>query len=418
MELNLHTAGSGLFETHISWEDIEHRIQDERKLKVSFGPRRNAHQIGDGNGFMSRIGVIDADFQGEVDGLPPKFVVKMVCVLAGMEIAESVKDRHSDENADIQEIFDGFDVNVRNLHNREVNVYRVFSRFDNSISKMPQVYFAQGFEKENVLKGFIGMEWVENLELRHIFHNVTPEELSDALRALAYLEAKSLQLTDEEKQKVASNPVPIIYPPMMHPSAVSKMFRDMYTASEELRPSGEVLEKITEELPLLELTSTMNEELGMKDVFIHGDLWSANLMWSKTENGVRLSRIIDYQLAHFGCVAEDLARLFISTMSGKDRRENWERLLEEFHGYINQYCDVELPFTLEQLKESYRRMFPLAGTLLLPVFDSVAKIGSRKLSDEGKMTMKTVLSEKTVALFEDILFFAKRNREVRKHVKN
>ncbi|EPB67876.1 hypothetical protein ANCCEY_13027, partial [Ancylostoma ceylanicum] len=122
-------------------------------------------------------------------------------------------------------------------------------------------------------------------------------------------------------------------------------------------------------------------------------------------------------LAHFGCVAEDLARLFISTMSGKDRRENWERLLEEFHGYIKEYCEVELPFTLEQLKESYRRMFPLAGTLLLPVFDSVAKIGLRKLSDEGKMTTRAVLSEKTVALFEDILFFAKRNREVRKDVK-
>ncbi|EYC35468.1 hypothetical protein Y032_1047g3489 [Ancylostoma ceylanicum] len=310
MELNLHTAGSGLFETHISWEDIEQRIQSERKLKVSFGPKKNAHQIGDGNGFMSRIGVIDADFQGEVDGLPSKFVVKMVCVLAGMEIAESVKDRHFDENADIQEIFDGFDVNVRNLHNREVNVYRVFSRFDNSISKMPQVYFAQGFEEENVLKGFIGMEWVENLELRHIFHNVTPKELSDwshiivrrpelrqltcikrtsrrqmngsgefhyrcgdyeettnkfsyALRALAYLEAKSLELSDEEKRKVASNPVPIIYPPMMHPSAVSKMFHDMYTASEELRPSGEVLEKMAKELPLLEMTSTMNEELAV-----------------------------------------------------------------------------------------------------------------------------------------------------------
>lgn len=49
MDLNLHTAGSGLFETHISWEDIERRIQNERKLKVFFGPRRKVHQIGDGN---------------------------------------------------------------------------------------------------------------------------------------------------------------------------------------------------------------------------------------------------------------------------------------------------------------------------------------------------------------------------------
>ncbi|ETN81031.1 hypothetical protein NECAME_08784 [Necator americanus] len=198
--------------------------------------------------------------------------------------------------------------------------------------------------------------------------------------------------------------------------AVAKMIVDMYTASEELRPSGEVLNTMTEELVEAEMTVTMNDELGMKDVFVHGDLWSANLLWKKTNNGLELTRIIDYQIAHFGCVAEDLTRLFISTMSGKDRRENWERLLEEFYGYIKQYCEGDLPFTLEQLKESYRRMFPLAGTLLLPVFDSVAKIGSRKLTDEGKIATKDLLSEKTVALFEDILFFANRNRNVRKIV--
>ncbi|KAK6752038.1 hypothetical protein RB195_003453 [Necator americanus] len=214
MELNLHTAGSGLFETHITWDDIEQRIRKEKNLDVVMGSKKSIRQIGDGNGFMSRIGVVDADFQGDVKGLPSKFVVKMNCVLAGMEIAETVKERRGD-NVDVQEVFDGFDDKVRNLHNREVNVYRVFSRFDNSISKMPLVYFAQDFTDENTLKGFIGMEWVDDVELRHIFHNVTPKELSGALRALAYNEAKSLQLTDEEREKLASNPVPAIYAPIL-----------------------------------------------------------------------------------------------------------------------------------------------------------------------------------------------------------
>ncbi|EYC12815.1 hypothetical protein Y032_0045g1105 [Ancylostoma ceylanicum] len=116
--------------------------------------------------------------------------------------------------------------------------------------------------------------------------------------------------------------------------------------------------------------------------------------------------------------SEDLTRVFISMLSGKDRRENWESLLEEFHGYIKQYCAGPLPFTLEQLKESYRRMFPLAGLLLIPVYDTIAKVGIRKVSEDAKLAVKTVLLEKTIALFEDILFFAKRNREVRKNVKN
>ncbi|ETN81037.1 hypothetical protein NECAME_08791 [Necator americanus] len=262
------------------------------------------------------------------------------------------------------------------------------------------------------------MEYVDNTELRHIHHNVTPNELSEALRAIAYIEAKSLQLSDEEKKKLASNPIPIIYSPWINADNVPKMFHDMYTASEELKASGEVLEKMADELILLELTSTMNEELGMKDVLVHGDLWPANLLWKKTLNEMKLNKILDYQasLAHFGCAAVDHSRLLITTLSCKDRRENWEQLLEEFHGYLNHYCEEELPFTLEQLKESYRRLFPLAGVLLLDVFDPVAKVASQNLPDEEKAAVRSVLMEKTVALFEDMLFYAKRNREIRKNI--
>ncbi|VDM84634.1 unnamed protein product [Strongylus vulgaris] len=75
------------------------------------------------------------------------------------------------------------------------------------------------------------------------------------------------------------------------------MFRDMYATAPELAPTGRILETMTEELVDLELTSTLNKELGMKDVFIHGDLWSGNLMWNETDKGLRLSRIVDYQVS-------------------------------------------------------------------------------------------------------------------------
>ncbi|KAK6023234.1 hypothetical protein OSTOST_11042 [Ostertagia ostertagi] len=115
--------------------------------------------------------------------------------------------------------------------------------------------------------------------------------------------------------------------------------------------------------------------LGMKDVMIHGDLWSANLLWKKTESGFELARIVDFQLAHFGCAAEDLTRLLITTLSGHDRREKWDSLLKEFHGYLTTYCgSTEVPYSLDQLKEAYRRFFPFAGVILLPVIDAVAKM--------------------------------------------
>ncbi|KHJ92429.1 hypothetical protein OESDEN_07683 [Oesophagostomum dentatum] len=223
------------------------------------------------------------------------------------------------------------------------------------------------------------MEFVEDAEIRHFFHNVKPEELSDV---------------------------------------VSKAFRDLCTTSKELRPSGEVLEKMIEELLDLDLVCRINAELGMKDVFVHGDFWSANLLWTKTARGVKFNSIIDHQLAHFGCGAEDLCRVFITTLSGKDRRENSERLLEEFHGYLVQYCEEELPFTLDQLRQAYRRLFPLAGILLSDVFEGIMKIALRTVPNEEKTAAGNILSEKILALFEDMVFFAERNRRTHETMQN
>ncbi|KHJ97669.1 hypothetical protein OESDEN_02344 [Oesophagostomum dentatum] len=258
------------------------------------------------------------------------------------------------------------------------------------------------------------MEYVDNAVTRHFYHKVSPEQLMDVLRAVAFLEAKSLQLKDEEKHKLESNPIKTIYSRFITPNVVSKAFRDMCTVYKELKPSAEELLKLVEEMLDLDLPSTLNKELGMKDVFVHGDLWSANLLWTRTTDGVLFSKYIDHQQAHFGCPAEDLCRLFISTLSGADRRANWERLLEEFHGYIVQYSEGELPFTLEQLKEAYRRMFPLAGVLLSEIYDLAVKVALRKLSDEEKVVAQAVVAEKAFALFEDMVYYAKRNREVRR----
>ncbi|KAK6752027.1 hypothetical protein RB195_003447 [Necator americanus] len=387
--MNLHTAGNGLFGTHVTWEDIVEQIQKERKFNAFSGTIKKAELIGDGSGFVSRVALIEADFHGGADDLPSRFVVKMVTTLAGAEISEYVHERQDSDEAGLSDVYDAI---VREWHNREVDTYRVFSRFDNSLSKMSRTYFAREFTEENKLKG---LEYVDNTLLRHIYHNLDPNELLDVLRAIAYLEAKGLEVSDEERRKLATNPLPILYAPSVNPIVIPKVIHEMYTASEELKPSGEVLEKMANELTTLELTSTINEELGMKDVIVHGDLWPTNMLWKKTESGVELCRILDFQLSHYGCAAVDLCRLLMSTLSGKDRREKWEWLFEKFYGYLEMYCDGQLPYTLEQLKESYRRLFPLAGLLMLELLDPVAKIATRNLPEEEKKKAEAVLLEKT-----------------------
>ncbi|KIH57949.1 hypothetical protein ANCDUO_11858 [Ancylostoma duodenale] len=106
------------------------------------------------------------------------------------------------------------------------------------------------------------MECVDNVEIRQIFDNISPKEMSDILRALAYNQASSLQFGSDERRKLAGNPVETVYPTMVKSDDFSKMMQELYSVSEELKPAGEKLAKMIDEMFVLELTSTMNEELG------------------------------------------------------------------------------------------------------------------------------------------------------------
>ncbi|CAJ0601855.1 unnamed protein product [Cylicocyclus nassatus] len=330
---NLHTRGNGLCGTFVEWDDIERSIQRETNRKVLLGPNKTARQVGDGQGATSCIAIVDPDLQGDAEGLPSRFAVKMASNVGAAQIIKLV-GHGLGPDVDVESACLAYDEIAKEGHNREINVYRMFNNCDREISKMPQFYFGTEFSNDNKMKGVIGMELIEDTETLHIFHNVKPDELSDA---------------------------------------------------------------------------------NMKDVLVHGDLWALNLMWTKSKNGLKLKKIIDYQFVHFGCAAEDLARLFITTLSGKDRRENWERLLEEFHSYLMQYCTGELPFTLVQLKESYRRIFPLAGFFLIEVFNFVPKMAGKGMSDAEQKAMKGIILEKTAALLEDMLHFAERKQNLPKN---
>ncbi|VDM63752.1 unnamed protein product [Angiostrongylus costaricensis] len=74
--MNIYTPAGGLFQTHVTWEDIETDMKRELDTVASFGPNKIAKDIGDGNGFMSKILLIDPDWQHKDKELPEKFVVK------------------------------------------------------------------------------------------------------------------------------------------------------------------------------------------------------------------------------------------------------------------------------------------------------------------------------------------------------
>lgn len=103
----------------------------------------------------------------------------------------------------------------------------------------------------------------------------------------------------------------------------------------------------------------------MNKVAIIGDIWSTNLLWKKGDDGLHLQAVIDFQVLVFlvyfihylplqhgnlNTPAVDLVRLLGSCLSGKDRHEHWEGLLETFYGYLLEYLKGSPPpYTLEQV---------------------------------------------------------------------
>ncbi|KHJ76056.1 hypothetical protein OESDEN_24325 [Oesophagostomum dentatum] len=154
----------------------------------------------------------------------------------------------------------------------------------------------------------------------------------------------------------------------------------------------------------------------MERVICHGDLWSANLLWR--ENGaddVHLAAIVDFQTANMGCPSGDLVRLFSTCLSGKERQRHWEELVEDFYGFLKEEVgDGKMPYTLEQLKESYKQFIPLGSFLAVAMIQAVYKTAYNNPNEEQKKKIVEDLTEKMECLLDDIIFYYKRNLKLRR----
>ncbi|ETN81969.1 hypothetical protein NECAME_08271 [Necator americanus] len=129
--MNLYTPSNGLLETHVTWKDIEEDMQRELGTDAFFGPNKSATNIGEGNGYMSRIGLIKPDWQQKDKELPEKFVVKIACQLAMQKFTSELPEGADVENFfDSSEFKDSWEDVQKRAHNAEVTVY-------NHLKKLP-----------------------------------------------------------------------------------------------------------------------------------------------------------------------------------------------------------------------------------------------------------------------------------------
>ncbi|ETN71641.1 hypothetical protein NECAME_14158 [Necator americanus] len=248
--MNLYTSAGGLFETHVTWEDIEEDMQRELDTAASFGPNKTAKNIGDGRGFMSRIVLIDPDWQQKDKDLPEKFVVKILTQLTlNQFMAEMSKDTDFDSSYINEEYMAALEYQQKRLHNTEVTVYNhIMSLPEGKIPRV-KIYYMRKFSESNPVKGYIIMEYKDNIKPVHIYQNVSIEAIKEVLRVKAVLEAKSLKFTEEEKEVFTKKPFSEIFAQFFNGNTAENFVKGFAQFGDgKLADRAERLEKISPDI--------------------------------------------------------------------------------------------------------------------------------------------------------------------------
>ncbi|PIO56754.1 hypothetical protein TELCIR_21845, partial [Teladorsagia circumcincta] len=120
-------------------------------------------------------------------------------------------------------------------------------------------------------------------------------------------------------------------------------------------------------------------------------------------------------LAHFGCSATDLVFIATAFLSGEDRRAHWEKLLEDFYGYLEEEIgNRKMPYTLEQLKEAYRQFFPTGAFIFIPFLEPLFEVINRDPDEEHRKQGLEMTLVKIESMLEDIFDYHDRNMKIRK----
>ncbi|KAF1752216.1 hypothetical protein GCK72_018770 [Caenorhabditis remanei] len=273
------------------------------------------------------------------------------------------------------------DIMFSRLHNTEVDSYTFLQQHPDKNISYPKIFELEKMDTtvEPIKRGHIIMEYMSGITHLYCYDNLKPNELEEAVKNLARFHSIGQELT-----KVEADLVPRDFLKVWFTKLFIQSNKDLFigTWKGEMTDwlSSEVAEQAIGELDGLltpEIFTKLNDDCqitGVQEVLCHGDYSFHNLLYQKLSDGTfKFKAIVDFQSVNWGNAAQDLSRLFVTALSGKDRRDSEERLLKVYYDELIEVSNGKAPFTWNQLKQSYIRFFRLHGAIVCAVTPGLQK---------------------------------------------
>ncbi|CAL2043286.1 unnamed protein product [Caenorhabditis brenneri] len=368
--MSLYKTADGILETHVTWEDVELELQKRFSTMASFGEKRTARNISDQKGYMSKIALVNPDWQNIEPGktLPTTFAVKISSQLPFMAFSKLLK--YTDENGYEDEKLKFMGKILREAHNREVEAYKLLERFNHKDVPYTKVYATKPFHNESDLKGYIIMDFIPDVITTSMSEPIPADGLIDTIRGVATFAALCHSLPENDKKfALGAEFLEYYFNTFLGPASIESTFENLKEAFStfcEVSRVEKLIEIYRHYIKIVDRFTRLSDLLGFKMIFNHGDLWQSNMLYKKGNDGkLKLEAIIDWQALSLLPPGFDMARFFIGSLSVEDRHQRAPDLLKVYHETFTNTLGEEL-FQLQEILDSYHLHFPLMSLMVLP----------------------------------------------------
>lgn len=354
---------------------------------------------------MSRIACVEPDWQNVEDGkkLPVRFALKISSQLALVALSKMLN--FGGGNGFTEEKLKKFSKLTRKSHNIEVETYKVLTKFNHPDIPYTKVYSLKPFNGEDDLKGYLITDFIPNVHVIEAYKSIPADNIAATIRGIATFSALAEHLEREEQKSFMSTDfLELLFEDFFTDAELSKKFEALKTKFEGQQHAEKVSKLIkvfAHYKALVKKYTNISDLLGLKPVFIHGDLWQSNIMFTlDNSKKLKLEAIIDWQSVSRIPPGIDLSRIMLGCLSAQERRERGTELLKLYHETYAKVFGKEL-FTFQELQDSYNLYAPMMAMLILPSLSSF--LDSAQISKEEKAAAAEEVNLKEVAMIEDIL---------------